>query len=274
MKILIPTDFSPLSRVATNFAIELSTKINAELILLKVVFIGGSTRGSLGSKDLEEVMIDDARKEGDLLVAELKSHFKYTLEIKCEVILGYPIEKAICNYADNHGMDLIVMGTKGATGLKKIFLGSNTAAVIDRSHVPVITVPELAKFKGIGDIVYATDILNLKEELEKVVSFSRNFMARIHILHVTSPREQEAIETKEIVDELIMDMKYNLLSIAVSYTDNPAEGIDEYVVKNKIDLLAMFTHELTFFEKILGKSITRQIACLNHVPLLVFKKLS
>lgn len=272
MKILIPTDFSSLSKVAIEYAIQLGIKFKAELILITVVNIEGPARGSLKAKDLEAILLNDARNDCISLVEEIKSKHKFISKISFEVIAGYPVEKVVCNFAKKNEIDFIIMGTKGATGLKRIFLGSNTASVFNKSTHPVIAVPEFAKFKDIADIVYATDIMNLHQELEKVVSFARDFNARVHILHVTSPREEMAIDAKGIVEELINKLKYGHISFAVSHADDPAEGIDEYVIKNKIDMLAMFTHELTFFEKLRGKGITRQVAFLNNVPLLAFKK--
>lgn len=272
MKILIPTDFSDLSKVAIDYAIQLALTFKAQLSILSVVYASGPGRGSLGSKDLLDVMINDAKKDGDLLLDELQLKNKILPKVECEVIAGYPVEKVVCNHANSYGADLIVMGTKGASGLKKIFLGSNAAAVIDRSILPVIAVPEFAKFNGVRDIVYATDITNLKSELDKVISFARTFNARVHILHVTSPREESAIDAKTFIDDLIKATNYSHISFAVSHADDPEEGIDAYITKNKIDLLAMFTHELSFFEKIFGQSITRSTVFHSHVPLLTFKK--
>lgn len=271
MKILIPTDFSTPAKVALNFAIKLGRKFNAELILLSVIYQEGPGRGSLKAKDLEEILINDALNECAKLIEELKS--PYNPKIKYDVIPGYPVEKIINNYAINHDIDLIIMGTKGATGLKKILIGSNATSVINKSSLPVIVVPEFATFNDLSDIVYATDILDLRAEIEKVISFARNFNARVHILHVTSPREEKVIDAKEIVTQLIHRLNYPHISFAVSHADDPEEGIDEYIAKNKIDILAMFTHELTLFEKLLGKGITRQVALLNKVPLITFKKI-
>ena len=270
MKILIPTDFSVLSRVAIEFAIELGKKFKAELILLSVVYQEGPPRARLNTKDLQEIIINDARKKCAQIIADLKS--SYSPKVECQVISGYPVSQVVNNYANNNDINLIIMGTKGATGLKKIFLGSNAASVIDKSMVPVIAVPEFAQFNDLADIVYATDIIDLRSEIERVVTFARKFNARVHVLHVTSPREEKAIDAKEIVTQLIKRLNYPHISFAVSHADDPEEGIDEYITKNKIDMLAMFTHELTFFEKLFGKGITRQVALFNKVPLLTFKK--
>ncbi len=247
-------------------------ELKAEITLLNVVHLDGPPRSSLKVKDLEDAMIDIARNEIGYLIKELKSDYPKLPKIHAEIIPGYPVEKIVSNYATRHKVDLIVLGTRGATGLKKFLLGSNAASVINKSRVPVLAVPELGSFKEIVNIAYATDMLNIKPELKRIVSFARKFNAYIHILHITSPREQKAFDATSMLNDLRNVTKYNLLSFAVSNAEDPVLGIDDFVSKNKIDVVAMFTHELSFFEKLLGKGVTRKIAFLTKAPLLTFKK--
>ena len=73
MKILLPTDFSTGSKIAIEYAIQLGIKFNAELILISVVNISGPARGSLQARDLEELLVNDARNECVTLLEQLKS---------------------------------------------------------------------------------------------------------------------------------------------------------------------------------------------------------
>ena len=67
-------------------------------------------------------------------------------------------------------------------------------------------------------------------------------------------------------------MKYPKITFHVSINDDITEGIDEYVAKIKADMVSMFTHDLTFYEKLFGKSVTRQMAFHTWIPMLTFKK--
>jgi len=273
MKILIPTDFSKLSKVAVQYAVRIGKKLKAELILLNVVNLDGPPgRGVLNVKYLEEKLCENAAEDCANLISEIRSENKGKIDITSHVMKGFPVEGVVTNYAQHNDIDLIVMGTKGATGLKKILLGSNAAAVIDKSLIPVITVPEFARFTSLKNIVYATDIANLRDELKTVASFARSFNAGVHILHIVSPLGESKLDVKKTVTQLTKAMDYKRITFTVSLNDDAAEGIDEYVLKHKTDMLAMFTHKLTFFEKLFGKSITRQMAFLGNVPLLTFKK--
>lgn len=273
MTILVPTDFSKPSKVAVQYAVKIGKKLKAKLILLSVINLDSPPgRGVLNVKYLEDKMTENAVEDCAKLIIEINSENKGKIDITSHVIKGFPVESVVTNYAQHNDIDLIVMGTKGATGLKKIILGSNTAAVIDKSRIPVIAVPEFARFTSLKDIVYATDIDNLKDELKTVVSFAKSFNAVVHILHIAPATGGSKLDIKEIVAKLTKAMDYKKITFTVSLHDDAAEGIDEYVIKHKTDMLAMFTHELTFFEKLFDKSITRQMAFIGNVPLLTFKK--
>jgi len=273
MKILIPTDFSPLSKVAVLYAVKLGKKLKAELVILNVVNVDSPPgRGVLNVKYLEDKLTENAVEDSARLISEIGSEIKGKIKITSQVVNGYPVENVVTNFAQYNDIDLIVMGTKGATGLKKIVLGSNAAAVINKSSIPVIVVPEFARFTNIKDIVYATDIANLKDELKTVVSIAKDFNATVHILHIVSPAGEEKLDKKQTVAKLTKAMDYKKITFTISLHEDAAEGIDEYVIKHKTDMLVMFTHELTFFKKLFGQSVTREMAFLSNVPLLTFKK--
>ena len=273
MKILIPTDFSPLSKVAVLYAVKLGKKLKAELVILNVVNLDSSPgRGILNVKYLEDKLTENAVEDSAQLISEIRSEIKGKINITSQVVKGYPVENVVTNYAQHSDIDLIVMGTKGATGLKKILLGSNAAAVINKSNIPVIVVPEFARFTNLKDIIYATDILNLKNELKTVVSFAKDFNATVHILHIVSPAAQSKLDIKQTVAKLTKAMEYKKITVTVSLHEDAAEGIDQYVIKHKADMLAMFTHKLDFYEKLFGKSVTRQLTFRAQVPLITFNK--
>ena len=273
MKILIPTDFSKLSKVAVHYTVKMAKKLDAEIVLLNVIFLSAPPRAMVAVKvrAIEDVMVDNAKQDSIQLIEELKAENKGKLNISYEIIKGHPVEEVVVSYAIHNHIDLIIMGTKGATGLTKVLLGSNTTAVINNSDIPVITIPEFARFNNLKHIVYATDLLNLDNELKMILPLAQLFNATIHMLHIVSSESKKKINTKTIVDKL--QIKYPKVTLQVSINDDILEGIDEYLADTKADMLAMFTHEVTFFEKLFGKSLTRQMAFHTSMPLLTIKKL-
>jgi nucleotide-binding universal stress UspA family protein len=164
------------------------------------------------------------------------------------------------------------MGTKGASGLKKVVMGSNAAAVIDNSSVPVIAVPGQTEFKAIKKIVYASDMVNLSEEIKTIAMFASLFNASIHVLHDIDKDSAKKIDVKKTVSSLVRQTKYDNISFHVSKSDHVAEEVDAFVANQKADLLTMFTHKLDFYEKLFGRSVTRHLAFHVNVPLLTFNK--
>ncbi len=274
MKILIPTDFSKLSKVAVNYAVKMTKKLNAELVLLNVVHIDAPPRAStaIKVKSIENAMVDNAKQDCIQLINEIKKENRGKINISYKIIKGYPVESIVGNFARYNDISLIIMGTKGATGLEKILIGSNAAAVINKSDIPVITVPEFARFKNLKRIVYATDMKNINADMKALVPFAKRFDASVHILHIISAKSKKKIDVASIASNVIKKAKYTKITFQVSINDEITEGIDEYIAAIKADMLVMFTHNLTFFEKLFGKSVTRQMSFQSFIPLLTMKK--
>lgn len=274
MKILIPTDFSKLSKLAVHFAVKMTIKLKAELILLNVVHMDTPPRAAVATKikGLEDAMVDSAKQDCIQLINDIKSENKGKLNISYKIIKGYPFERVVANFAHHNDISLIIMGTKGAAGLKKILIGSNATAVINNCDIPVITIPEFARFKSLKNMVYATDLTNLIAEMNSLVPLAKLFDSTIHILHVISSKSETKIDKNKIITDLVSKINYSKITFHILINDDITVGIDEYIVETKADMLAMFTHNLTFFERLFGKSVTRKIAFQSWIPLLTMKK--
>jgi nucleotide-binding universal stress UspA family protein len=139
-KILHPTDFSPAAEAATELAIDLARRLDADLTLLNVYAVPVYT-GPLG----------DAYVVPTELVQKLSADAEANLQEVCDrairagvrattaAVEGIPSE-AIVALADSRGMDLIVMGTHGLTGFKHLLLGSVAERVLRGASCPVLTV--------------------------------------------------------------------------------------------------------------------------------------
>lgn len=274
MKILLPTDFSKLSKVAVHYAAELALKINVEIVLLNVVFINTPPRAqaALKTHQIIDAMVENARQDFEHLIIEIKEAVGDKINISYKIQAGYPVENIVETFVKHNNIDLIIMGTKGAGGLKKVLIGSNAAAVISYSSIPVITVPEHARFNNIRHIVYASDLQNVNKEIEQLIQFANFFNSSIHLLHIVPPDSKDEIDKVKIKNDLVSKYNYPKINVHISVNDDVIEAIDEYISGVKADLLAMFTHKLSFFEKLFGKSVTREMAFHSWIPLLSIKK--
>ena len=274
MKILLPTDFSKLSKVAVHYAAELALKINAEIVLLNVVFINTPPRAqaALKTHQIIDAMKENAKQDFEHMIIEIKEAVGDKINISYKIQAGYPVENTVETFAKHNDIDLIIMGTKGASGLKKVLIGSNAAAVISYSSIPVITVPEHARFNNVKHIVYASDLLDVNKEIELLIQFARFFNSSIHLLHIVPPDSKDEIDKIRIKNDLVSKYNYPKINVHISINEDVQEAIDEYISGVKADILAMFTHKLSFFEKLFGKSVTREMAFHSWIPLLTIKK--
>ncbi|MDO9186780.1 MAG: universal stress protein [Bacteroidia bacterium] len=274
MKILSPTDFSKLSNIAVRYAGKLAKKLNAELILLHVVYIDAPPRAqaTLKTRQILDAMADNAKQDFTQLINEIKSEAGNKINVSHHIALGYPVEDVIKTFAQHNTIDLIIMGMKGSSGLKKMLIGSTAVAVMGSSRIPVITIPEHARFNAIKSIVYPSDMHAISLEVKNLIQFAKLFNASIHILHVVSTDSKKKIDRLKIKNKLISKYNYPRISFHISVNDQVTEAIDEYAADTKADLLAMFTHKPTFFEKLFGQSITREMAFHGWIPLLAIKK--
>jgi type II secretory ATPase GspE/PulE/Tfp pilus assembly ATPase PilB-like protein len=130
-KILVPTDFSPHGEAALVHACQLAESSGAELHLVHVV--------------AGELSLDKRRETLEKLARALDPHQELELEVRREALGGVPYRR-IVEYADEHNVDLIVMGTHGRTGLAHFALGSVAERVLRTSSRPVLVVkPERAE---------------------------------------------------------------------------------------------------------------------------------
>jgi len=272
MKILIPTDFSQLSKIAIQYAIGLSKDFELDLVLLHVVRTNIPAMARLGSKKLEEAIKTSSEQDMNELIKTIKHQSNHNPKISSKIIFDSSIEKGVKAFALKNNIDIICIGTKGATGLKKVLFGSNAVEIIAKSSIPVLAIPENARYNGINNILYSSDLHNLEEELKIIITFAKLMKAWIHILHITNEYADfdEDLQGQDIRLQTLFSYK----KIKIKELENASiiKGVNQYVADIDADMVTMFTHHTSFFEKLFNKSITQKAAFQTKIPLLTFRK--
>lgn len=144
-KILFPTDFSEGSSDAVPFVADLARHYNARLFIVNVVYDLLNTSGwyvpHINTSELYADMEANAKKELERCCLEELRGYK---EIEHRVLRGTPHEE-ILKFADENGIDMIIMGTHSRKGLDRIIFGSTAERVVRNSKCPVLTVGPSAK---------------------------------------------------------------------------------------------------------------------------------
>src|SRR5690349_18487799 len=153
-RILFPTDFSKNADQALAYARSLCLTLQAELVL----FHSCRAEAMALQNTVEEVSEEAIMYDSVLRLKEYKeAHFPDgSINVTQKIAYGLAVD-TILQTADSIKADMIVMGTKGSSGIDEILLGSNTAAVMERAKCPVLAVPETAEFHPINVLAFATD---------------------------------------------------------------------------------------------------------------------
>lgn len=270
VNILVPTDFSDLSKIAVKYALEISNQLGGNVTLLHVIDFGETLKATIRLQTNSREVVRNIKDNFQQLIDEVGADVPIWQPIVCEIAKGRSFEGTVIKESKRLKSGLIVMGTKGATGLRKAVIGSNTATMIAESSIPVLAVPEDAQIRTLRNIVYATDLKNLKEELATLMPYAKQFDCTVHVLHIVD--EGEDIEVaEERINTIIKESGYGNIVPLVTFNPDIDEAIEQYISVSNADMLAMFTHEPTFYERVFDKSMTRKMAFHSKVPLLAFK---
>jgi nucleotide-binding universal stress UspA family protein len=136
-KILIAIDGSDASMDAADYAISISKQHNAELYALHVIRADVDLFGPHETSEFMTEMRNEGKKYMDKV--RLKANEK-NIQIKTEFISSTNIAGGIVDYAEENNIDLIVIGTRGLSGFKKLLLGSVATNVVTYAHCPVMVV--------------------------------------------------------------------------------------------------------------------------------------
>lgn len=151
--ILVPIDFSEQSEHAFNFATQLCLRTGSKLTLLHAVDTAHFFNSLYMDPQLAGQLLKDMETKSEERLAGFKEIIK-PLGIKTDIVAKRaPVPDAIAEIAQAQDADLIVMGTKGASGLKELLVGSNTERVLRLTKIPVIAIPKKVQLEDIKRIV-------------------------------------------------------------------------------------------------------------------------
>ena len=273
--ILVPTDFSNTSCMAHEYAKAVAKKFGCEIKAIHAytipqleTSIPTGIREALRARQVEAA--EEQFKDFFCARPNQKSDEDVAVRIKEKYLVseGYPAE-TICHFSEADDVDMIVMGTKGSHNLAEKVFGSVTTFVIEKCNKPVLVVPETATFDGIKNIAYATNYeLGDEKFIEFLEMFSRNFEANTHFVHVNTKSSTLTPTGHDGGEHVHFDMGF------VSFTevagDTVMKGLDNFIEKENIDVLAMFIPNRGFWDQLFHASLTKKMVFHSKVPLLIY----
>jgi nucleotide-binding universal stress UspA family protein len=275
MNFIVPTDFSTNAKHAAKYAAILAQATNSNIRLLHIL-----SPPLFGDDKLDPIYkekVSASKNEASIKLEELKKELiSKNNNITCDHITRVTenSNENIVSIALNIKADFIFMGTRGAGLIKKTFLGSNTASVIENSPIPVFVIPEEVSFLPPKKIVFASRFLNSDvEAIKKLSLIASAFNAELIIIHFVENKKD--LET----NSLIMDSFLARIHEATTYSkitgrifenENAQKGIEKFIDSIDADIIALSTKNRNPFEKLFSKSITKEMSFHSKIPLLAF----
>jgi len=291
--ILHPTDFSEESHHAFRYAYELAKLRGAELHLLHVAPSLGDDplRGAFDASLDEEEFYREIRDEAD---ARMKSLIETVEDSDVPVrrvhTRGIAPAEVIADYAEREGMDLVVMGTQGRTGVSRIVLGSVAGEVVRKAPCAVLTVREDTKMpSNIDRVLTPVDLSEFSRPLLRAArDLTASFNASMDVLTVVEPlpfpvplvgavtlhdlMPDPVEQSQKQLDRLVETTEGLPVTIRTHVEEgHAAMTIVDAAAEHDADLIVMASHGRTGLERIMLGSVTARVVRRAECPVCVLR---
>ncbi|MEO8773725.1 MAG: universal stress protein [Gelidibacter sp.] len=271
LNILVPTDFSNNAWSATVYALSLYAEHKCTFYFLNSLALShADSRAYMTTRYVDTLTETSKRELNEWKARAMKlDNTNHNFEM---IYTSEDIIPAINRAVKQHQIDLVVAGTKGASGVTKYFLGSNAVKMIQNLEVsPMLAVPDNHEFKAPKHIAFPTDfnrVFNAKE-LKVLTDFADLFKSHIYILHINLKEELSDVQqnNRRALQAHMENSEHTFHWMDKSGTKS--DEINEFIEDFKIDLLAMFNYKHSFVENIMKEPVIKKIGFQLTVPFLV-----
>ena len=273
-RILVPVDFSPTSKMAFRYAIDIASRSGGSVLLYHLYTPEKkSIAGSL-------LNIQEYNKQLELnnlkrLQRFKKKVLKDTMDVPVSTIVGRtPVVNNILGFAEHNHIDLIVMGTQGATGLKKITVGSVASKVMEKAGIPVLLIPEKFQWELPEKIVFTTSFQKADSKaLPVAFEIAKLYGALVTFVNLMDPYDQYNETEADNFDTYAFSLQREFNDSRIQFrqlkTTSIVKTMENLYEEIPFDMLVMARRKLSFLNRFFQKSFTKKMACITTQPLLV-----
>lgn len=275
-KILVPTDFSQPAEHALEVAASIAKKQDAEIILLHMMGLSDAIVTKNESKEVFKAMYYMRLAEqrfDELLQKDFLKGVKVT-----ETVHNYTVFSEINDIAKDMEIDLIVMGSIGASGLKEVFVGSNTEKVVRTSEIPVLVIKHRSEDFNPKEGIFACDFLSSAigpyKRAKRMFDILGIEMQLLYINLAGDFRSTREIEKRilKFLSDAGEDNPLQLLNQVVQYNDYSVEaGIFAYSQVSNADLIALPTQGRQGLAHFFSGSIGEDVVNHSDLPVMTFR---
>lgn len=271
-KILVPTDFSDQAFNAVKAAASIAKHSDTEIILLHIIDLPQETMDMINpGYEIPEIML--FKQAAEQRIVELaKSPILENNAVSVVLRLGKTFNE-VNLVAQENNVDMIVMGSHGASGFKEVFIGSNTEKVVRSSEIPVLVIKGDTTDISFTNVVFASDFME-KNPLayNKILNFLKDKNAKPHFLMVNTPNSfKTTSDSEKIIQDFLKDLDIADYHFEI-YNDFEIEkGIANYADRINADLIVMGTHGRKGFARFINGSISEDIVNHSNRNIITFK---
>jgi nucleotide-binding universal stress UspA family protein len=273
-RILVPIDFSEEAESAAKVAASIARKTGSEIFLVHMLELPVTT--------IDPAEMNTISSEPQIIYFMKLAHQKFEKFKKLPFLKGLTVVETIqfqhafsgiINESEKNNIDLIVMGSQGASGLQEMFIGSNTEKVVRRSKVPVLVIKKGVEDFVVKDILFASDFnKESKSTFQRVINFANLFEAKIHLLYVNTIHNFNTTKNIESrIAHFMDDFDFDNYTKNIYNDISIEKGILSYARDIDADLIALNTHGRGGLSQLFNGSIGQELA--NHAlrPVVTFK---
>lgn len=265
-KILVPTDFSDAAYNALLHAIHHAKHTGASIVAVHAYLMPPT--GTAVMVDITEMLRKNAEEGLDQLKEMVDK-----LEIAQGVNIRYKakhgtVTDVLQRMTEEKGVDMVIMGTQGASGITEKFLGSNASAATRNLKVPVLAIPAEKPFTSVGKIVIATDLKKINKEnlFAPVEALAKAHQSVIRFLHVRKTDEKTDQNETEVFKSQVANSFEGKAPVFTFIFENDIEdGLSDALEKDGADLLVVIRRERGFFQSLFHSSVSQR--CVNEAAL-------
>ena len=283
-KILVPVDFSGHTDIACTYALEIAGKGGAiihlfhtysdQFIIADSSFPDAIDMSTMYNEELLKEVFHQSEKKMEILQARLEEKVRKSnrkdIEFKVTLV-GGEIESELNDLCKEFQPDIVVMGTRG-TGKTLNMWGRVSTHIINHSKIPVLTVPNIKKFRGFQKIMLAADLSGKNEALvRKIFSIFSEFSFHLSCIHflIKEDKSEENEKMERLRKTFEKEEKSGKISFKiVEVMDDKQTIINQVIESQSIDLIAFQPHKHSLFYNLFTRKITKKNLQATNVPLL------
>lgn len=275
--ILYATDYSDNSISALHFAYGLSKELNHKMVVLHVyevpLVLESTTSTTYVSNEVKAFV-----REKEKLALFCKKNLRNNPEkinITINIAEHSPIWKGILEKAEEIEADLIVVGTKGDSTVRKYLLGSTTTKLMEKANCPIMAIPNNTQYRAIDTILYASDFEGSDIFIiNDLVAFAKPLDAEIQVVHITNKDEKTSNEEMDWFKNMVHHkVRYEKLHFETRFGVDVFETLQKYANEINPDIVAILEREgNSLIKNLWHRDLVKRMNSETNYPLLSFNK--